>query len=88
MVSFVFYYGLPIIRLQSVDKADACLLTEFLLLLRFQMFHRRSEIRFMCKWFCRIVMLTKLSCINRLIPIMQLQAYCLKFLSGAGGLAT
>lgn len=70
MVSFVFYYGLYIIRPQSVEKADGCLLTKCLFLLQFQMFHRRSETRFICKWFCRIVMLTTLSCINRLILIM------------------
>lgn len=75
---FYFYYG---------EKAATCLLTTFLFLLWFQMFHGRPEIRFMCKWFCRIVMLRKMSCMNRLIMITQLQAYCLKFLSGAGGLA-
>lgn len=53
-------------------------------LLWFQRFPRRSETNFTYKWFCWIVIVTKLSSINRLILIMQLWAYYFEFLSGLG----
>lgn len=67
-ISLGFYYGLPIIRLQSVEKTDVYLFTNFLFLW-FQISHRKSKLKFMCKCFYRIVMLSKFSCIVILILI-------------------
>lgn len=66
-ISLGFYYGVPIVRLQSV-KTDVYLFTNFLFLW-FQISHRKSKLKFMCKCIYRIVMLSKFSCIIILILI-------------------